>query len=277
MEYRIFEDKDLVARYAKARFSYPQDLKEAVLEFLAESNLSPPFGQLVDVGCGSGQSTPLFADQFQNLIGVDFSEAQIEEAKKCNDHQNITYLVQDAYSLPIEDSSTDLVTCAASIHWFDLPRFYEEVRRILKPGGVLAAWSYRYPDVEYEGHPEASERASEVIKHMETKEWIEGGWRAHVTTVCDQFYANVPMCFAGSEKRFLSTLELARSVDEYVLLVSTYSSYQKLKEDRPNWDYLGELKQRLLGALGNPDTGGKTEIVLKIPLFMFMSKKPIDS
>ncbi|XP_074655133.1 putative methyltransferase DDB_G0268948 [Tubulanus polymorphus] len=273
MEYRRFENKDHVARYVKARFTYPQDLKEAILEFLTESNLSPPYGQLVDVGCGSGQSTPLFADQFKTLIGVDYSEAQIAEAQKRNELQNVTYLVQDAYSLPIEDSSTDLVTCAASIHWFDLPRFYEEVRRILKPGGVLAAWSYRYPDVEYEGHPEASERASDVYKRVFTKELVEGGWRARVATTCDRLYVDMPACFPGSEKRFSCSLNSKRTLEEHMLLFSTFSSYQKLHEAHPNWDYLGELKQRFLDALGNPDTGGSTRLTMRYPIFMFMSRK----
>ncbi|XP_074655067.1 putative methyltransferase DDB_G0268948 [Tubulanus polymorphus] len=272
MEYRRFEDKDHVARYAESRISYPQELRKAVLEFLAGSNLSPPYGQLVDVGCGSGQSTPLFADQFKTLIGVDYSEAQIEEAKRRNKHQNIIYLVQDAYSLPSEDSSTDLVTCAASIHWFDLPRFYEEVRRVLKPEGVLAAWSYRYPDIEYEGHPEASERASEVIKQLFTREWIDAGLRPRPDS--DGLYADMPVCFEGSEKRFLTRLDLKQSLEEYMFLISTYSSYQKFVDLHPNRDYLGEIKQRLLDALGNPETGEKIQLIIKIPIFMFMSKKP---
>lgn len=36
---------------------------------------------------------------------------------------------------------------------FDAPRFYGEARRILKPGGVLAAWTYGVPVVEHAGHP----------------------------------------------------------------------------------------------------------------------------
>lgn len=35
----------------------------------------------------------------------------------------------------------DLVTAASALHWFDLPAFYREVRRVLKPHGCLAAWA----------------------------------------------------------------------------------------------------------------------------------------
>jgi SAM-dependent methyltransferase len=43
--------------------------------------------------------------------------------------------------------SVDLVTVAQALHWFDLERFYAEVRRVLKPKGVLAAWAYKLASV----------------------------------------------------------------------------------------------------------------------------------
>src|SRR5262249_14902814 len=43
--------------------------------------------------------------------------------------------------------SVDLVAVAAAIHWFDLPRFYEEARRVIRSGGVLAAWTYHVAHV----------------------------------------------------------------------------------------------------------------------------------
>jgi SAM-dependent methyltransferase len=36
----------------------------------------------------------------------------------------------------------DMVAVAQALHWFDRPRFYAEVRRVLRPFGVLVAWSY---------------------------------------------------------------------------------------------------------------------------------------
>lgn len=43
--------------------------------------------------------------------------------------------------------SVDLVTVAQALHWFDLERFYAEVRRVLKPKGVIAAWAYKLANV----------------------------------------------------------------------------------------------------------------------------------
>jgi SAM-dependent methyltransferase len=40
------------------------------------------------------------------------------------------------------DGSVDLLTVASAIHRFDLDRFFAEARRVVRPGGILAAWSY---------------------------------------------------------------------------------------------------------------------------------------
>ncbi|GFP80089.1 putative methyltransferase ddb_g0268948 [Phtheirospermum japonicum] len=46
------------------------------------------------------------------------------------------------------ESSVDLVTIAQAMHWFDLPKFYEQVKWVLKkPNGVIAAWCYTVPEV----------------------------------------------------------------------------------------------------------------------------------
>jgi SAM-dependent methyltransferase len=44
----------------------------------------------------------------------------------------------------------DLVTVAVAVHWFDLDRFYDEARRVLKPNGVLAVWTYYAPIISPE-------------------------------------------------------------------------------------------------------------------------------
>jgi SAM-dependent methyltransferase len=40
----------------------------------------------------------------------------------------------------------DLLTVACALHWFDIPRFFAEARRVLKPYGILAAWVYSWPE-----------------------------------------------------------------------------------------------------------------------------------
>src|SRR5262249_4051502 len=43
---------------------------------------------------------------------------------------------------PLRDRCADLVAVSAALHWFNRPKFYEEVRRVARPGAILAVWSY---------------------------------------------------------------------------------------------------------------------------------------
>ena len=83
----------------------------------------------------------VLCDSFQEVIGVDISKTQIGQAtiKAAEDHSttNIQFIVGDAHHLPIESSSIDLVTCAASWHWLDPDLFYAEAQRVLKARGCL--------------------------------------------------------------------------------------------------------------------------------------------
>lgn len=45
----------------------------------------------VDLGCGTGQNSRLFAPNFQEVVGIDISEGQLEEARAIPGHSNITY------------------------------------------------------------------------------------------------------------------------------------------------------------------------------------------
>jgi ubiquinone/menaquinone biosynthesis C-methylase UbiE len=54
----------------------------------------------------------------------------------------ITWRLAHAEERGIESSTVDLITVAQALHWFDFDRYWPEVRRVLKPEGVIAAWCY---------------------------------------------------------------------------------------------------------------------------------------
>ena len=62
-------------------------------------------------------------------------------------HEQILYVVAMADQTPLPDQSVDLVTVASAFHWLDFPRFFDEVWRVAKPNGILAAWEYKRPTV----------------------------------------------------------------------------------------------------------------------------------
>jgi SAM-dependent methyltransferase len=54
----------------------------------------------------------------------------------------VRYAVALAEAGPLRSGWAQLVTVAQALHWLDLSRFYPEVRRVLRPGGLFVAWTY---------------------------------------------------------------------------------------------------------------------------------------
>jgi len=127
------------AIYREARPTYPR----ALFDWLAQQ--APDRELAWDAGCGNGQATAALAQRFAHVIGTDPSANQIAEAES---RANIEYRVEAAEQPTLTDRSASLVTVAQALHWFDHPRFYDAVKRVLKPGGMLAVWAYAHCDVD---------------------------------------------------------------------------------------------------------------------------------
>jgi len=131
----------LAASYAAFRPTYPA----ALYAWLAE--IAPGRELVWDCGCGNGQASLDLAPYFACVIATDASPAQIAAARS---HPKVQFRVAPAECSGLADASADLITVAQAVQWFDLDRFYAEARRVLKPGGVLAVWTYSGASVEGE-------------------------------------------------------------------------------------------------------------------------------
>ena len=121
------------AAYHAARPCYP----DALFDWLADA--APARGLAWDAGCGNGQASVALAARFARVHASDPSAAQIANAEARPD---IAYRIEPAEHCSLPHAGADLVTVAQALHWFDPARFYAEVRRVLKPRGVFAAWCY---------------------------------------------------------------------------------------------------------------------------------------
>lgn len=119
--------------YAAYRPRYPDALFEAVVRPCAATRLA------WDCGTGNGQAAVALARYVDRVMATDASAEQIAQATP---HERVTYHVAPAGDSPLADASADLATVAQALHWFDLDAFYAEVRRVMRPGGVIAAWTY---------------------------------------------------------------------------------------------------------------------------------------
>lgn len=120
-------------QYRQYRPGYPEDL----FDYLAA--LTPSHELAWDCATGNGQAAMALARRFQQVVASDASEQQILQNTP---RDNITYRVMPAEVTDLASASLDLVTVAQALHWFDLERFFAETERVLKPGGILAVWSY---------------------------------------------------------------------------------------------------------------------------------------
>lgn len=120
-------------RYAAFRPAYPP----ALFAWLAGRCTGHDMAW--DCATGSGQAATGLAPHFRAVVASDASAEQIAHAQG---PQNVSFRVAPAESSGLPDRCLDLLTVAQAAHWFDLPHFYAEARRVLKPGGFIALWGY---------------------------------------------------------------------------------------------------------------------------------------
>ena len=72
------------------------------------------------------------------MVGLDFSKSNIRFCERVHKENRVTFVLGDAQDMPFRSGSFDVVSNIESSHCYpSLPRFYSEVRRILRPGGAF--------------------------------------------------------------------------------------------------------------------------------------------
>lgn len=131
------------AAYERYRPGYPPEL----FGFLA--SVAPARRRALDLATGNGQAALGLAAWFDEVVATEPSAAQLERARA---HPRVAYRREAAERIGEADGSLDLLTAAQAAHWFDWRRFPAEARRVLRPGGVVALWTYELfsagPDVD---------------------------------------------------------------------------------------------------------------------------------
>lgn len=116
-----------------------------VLELLKgyEHNFKTENSKMLEIGCGIGRLGNIFAESFENYIGIDVSKKMIERAQKfCSDKKNVKFFTNNGFDLDFIDSnSIDFVFEAYVFQHIpdkDIVRNYcKESLRVLKPGGIF--------------------------------------------------------------------------------------------------------------------------------------------
>lgn len=136
---------DFAERYAAFRPRPPGALLDVLVQL---ASVERP-RLVVDLGSGTGLSTFVWADRADEVVGVEISDAMITQAEaRCAtlpNAQNVRFVYASAAQTDLPDGCADIVTCAQSLHWMEPEPTFSQVARILRDGGVFAAYSYNLP------------------------------------------------------------------------------------------------------------------------------------
>lgn len=162
---------DASGKYAAHRPTYPVELAATLAEHCHAT------GTAWDAGCGSGQFSRVLARSFDLVIATDASREQLRAAQP---HPRIDYRAARAEASGLADTSVDLSACAQAAHWFDLPAYYDEVRRVTRPGGLVALICYEFMQVspEIDGIVERFYRTILAPYWPPERQHVETGYRS---------------------------------------------------------------------------------------------------
>ncbi len=223
----------LSAGYSKFRPSYSHDL------FQYLSTLTPGHDLAWDCATGTGQAAVALADLFAAVVATDASSEQIRQAYQ---HPSIGYRVATAEDSGLETASIDLLTVAQALHWFDIPRFMQEAKRVLKAQGVLAVWTYNLFRV-----------TPQIDDIMDELYWnVLGGFWAPERRMVDNGYADLEMPFRELTPPQFS-MNASWSLARLLGYIGTWSAVRSYR-DKTGEDPLDAIGARLQQAWGEAMT-----------------------
>ncbi len=101
--------------------------------------------RVVDLGCGTGLSTRYWTDKVYEVIGIEPSADMRHQAEVQTRARNVSYREGLSHQTGLPDQCAQIVTCSQALHWMEPQATFQEVARILHPGGVFAAYDYDWP------------------------------------------------------------------------------------------------------------------------------------
>lgn len=240
---------DKATEYQQFRPHYPN----ALFQYLV--NLTENQECAWDVGTGNGQAAVALSPYFKEIIATDLKQGQLDAAPQ---KENIRYIACPAEKTSLPDHSVDLITVAQALHWFDLDKFYQEVRRVIKPGGIFSAWCYTLakisPDIDV------------LVNHLYSDVLGDAYWPKERHYI-DDAYQTISFPFEHIQTpKFM--IERSLSLSQWIGYLNTWSALQEYKDKNNGENPLDFIMNDLQKAWGDSE---KT-YVTKTPLYLLATK-----
>ena len=222
----------------------------------------------LDLACGTGLSTFELCSHYQRTLGVDISEAQIEQAREQATilDKSVEFIHAAASQLPFPDSSVDLLTCAMAWHWLDPSTVFTEIDRVLKSPGALAVYSYGPPTYR---HNECNRLYHEFINTKCT--WPVGS-HGNMLDAIKNHYRTVSLPFPLAERHDMiaETVTDLEHLHGYLMSLDGYETYCKDHPEDSNAldNMIDEMKKILL-----KDNPHQLSLTFDRPYFMLLALK----
>lgn len=138
-----YESSAFAELYDRFRLAPPRELLD-ILTLVAQVE-RPRL--VVDLGAGTGLSTRVWSDRADRAVGVEPNAHMIERAQAATRRPNVEYVEAFAADTGLEAATADVVTCSQAFHWMEPGPVLAEAARLLREGGVFAAYDYDVPPV----------------------------------------------------------------------------------------------------------------------------------
>lgn len=133
---------------------------------------------VADFGCGTGLSTRYWAEKAAMVIGIDPTHDMLAQARRHASLPHIWYMTGFAQQIPLPNGCADIVTCAQAFHWMDPEPTLAEAARILRRGGVFAAFDYDFPPLMHDWRANAAYDEMEAcVRRIEQEHQLSPGLR----------------------------------------------------------------------------------------------------
>ena len=158
-----------------------------------------PQGRLLDIGCGPGFLAAAISRRFKNnsIIGLDINRQMLDIAEKRwpkTLNPNLSFLSSNAQQLPFADKTVDYVVSSLSLHHWQNPEMvFQEIYRVLKPGGTFFIFDLRRDGPRHVYYLLKIGQALAAPKAIKENNGADGSfWSSYTLTETENMLAKIP-------------------------------------------------------------------------------------